>query len=152
MLATTYLAQTPQLLRLYTDLSLIRIGKQLLDTVQPTSTFLHPIMLQSQSVRLQLWRHAVGDNHSKLCEEHTVTNSSPDINAAQHAYAEAVTGASFVISLRLKSDIDFMGASHVSVSYIIQHGEIVHMSQISFKAGDEIFNVYGFRAQREGKN
>jgi len=109
-------------------------------------------MVQSQSVRLQLWRRPVDEDGVERCEEHTVTNSSPDTNAAQYAYVEAISVESAVTLLQLLPGFNFMGASHLSVTYTIQQGEIIHQSINFVKAGDKIFNTYVFRPQREGKS
>jgi hypothetical protein len=109
-------------------------------------------MVQSQSVRLQMWRRTVDEDGVKRCEEHTVTNSSSDTDAARYAYIEAIAVTNVVTLLQLLPGFDYMGASHLHVTYTIQQGETAHQSINFVKAGDKVFNTYVFRPQPEGKS
>lgn len=108
-------------------------------------------MVQSQGVSLQLWRHAVGEPDSTLCDEHATTNSSPDDDTVLVGFVEAVNGTSFMTYLRFLPDFDFVDASHASVVYTFHNSENAHLSQTFIGAGDETFNAYSFHPQFGGK-
>jgi hypothetical protein len=109
-------------------------------------------MVQSQSVRLQMWRRVVDKDGVKRCEEHTVASSSSDTGAARYAYIEAIAVTNVVTLLQLLPGFNFMYASHLHVTYTIQQGEIAHQSIKFVKAADKVFNTYVFRPQPEGKS